>query len=322
MTTHIHHLTAEEIDCSPGWLVRRQEPDAGFVSAVAKFGVVQPVLVTEREAGWLLVCGWKRVQACRRLELPVPCLPVAADDLACAEIFLHCNAEEMSSGPTALPWARYIRSRLPQKEAEEFCALSLEPLLGAKNWRCLRAWLDLDGDWDRLIAKGNVPFELGPAIAFVGPDAARDLLPVFTPWAWSLNKARQVVTWLSELAEGSARPIGEILQELKITKILHRQELSPKDAQQAVMHRVRQARFPELSRLERDFDHLRSQVEGRTGWRIQPEQHFETNGLTLQARIRSQADAEQVLSELRSIVESPELKRIWSWQEQELERTT
>ena len=317
MSVHVFYLSAEEIDCSPGWLVSRQEPDSGFVSTIAKFGVVQPVLVTQRDSAWLLVCGWKRVQACRCMDLPVPCLSVTADDLACAEIFLHCNAEQLRSGPTALAWARYIFTHLPKEEAGEFCASSLQPLLGSKAWRCLQAWLGLDEDWDELIAKGQVPFELGPTLAALDPTESRDFLPLFSHSAWSLNKARQIVTWIGELCTKQDRSVQDLLREMDILDIFHR-NLSPKDAQQAVVRQIRWARFPALSRLEQDFERLQKDVTGKTKWGLQPEQHFETNGLTLQTRIRSQAEAERALAELQSIVESSDLQRLWSWQEREL----
>jgi hypothetical protein len=243
---------------------------------------------------------------------------VAADDLTCAEISLHCNAEELRSGPRALTWARHVFTRLPPKEAEEFCASSLQPLLGNKGWRILHAWLGLDAEWDELIAQGKVPFELGPSLAALPSGEPRDLLPLFTRLAWSLNKARQVSTWLNELAQRDGRAVRDILGELGLMDILNR-KLSPKDAQQSVVRRVHAARFPVLDRLEREFDRLQGAVVGRTRWRIQPEQHFETNGLTLLTRIRSQADAEQVLAELGSIVKSRELSRIWSWQERALD---
>jgi len=319
MTTHIRHLSAEEIDCSPGWLVCREEPDAGFLSVIAKFGVVQPVLITERDGRWMLVCGWKRVQACRSLNLSIPCLPITADDLACAEIFLHCKSEELRSGPPALAWARYIFSRLPSQEAEKRCASSLRPLLGSKDWRCLQAWLGLDQDWDQFITQGQVPFELGQVLAALKPNESRDFLPLFSHSAWSVNKARQVATWLIELAQGKGRPVRDLLKELGILDILNR-DLSPKDTQLAVIHRVRGARFPSLTKLEQEFDRLQEEVAGKTKWSIQPEQHFESNGLSLQTRIRSQADAEQALAELHSIVESSELQRIWAWQERALDK--
>ncbi len=318
MTAQIVYLQADTIDCSPGWLVSGQEPDSGFVATIAKFGVVQPVLVTERDSAWLLVCGWKRIQACRSLGLPIPCLPIIADDLACAEIYLHCNAQQLRNGPTALAWARYIFSRLPREKAEEFCVSSLQPLLGTKNWRCLQSWMGLDGDWDELIARGQVPFELGPALAALEPRESRELLPLFWHSAWSLNKARQVVTWIAELGKKRGQSIQDLLRETGILDILNR-DLSPKDAQQAVVHQIRWARFPVLSRLEQEFARLQKEVAGKTAWRLQPQQHFETNGLILQTSIRSQAEAEQVLTELESIVHSSALDRIWSWQERELD---
>ncbi|MDZ7762365.1 MAG: hypothetical protein U5L00_19195 [Desulfovermiculus sp.] len=318
MTAQILYLQADAIDCSPGWLVSRQEPDSSFVSTIAKFGVVQPVLVAERNSAWLLVCGWKRVRACRSLGLPVPCLPIIADDLACAEIYLHGNAEQLQNGPTALAWARYIFSRLPKEEAGEFCASSLQSLLGTKNWRCLQAWLGLDEDWDNLIAGGQVPFDLGSVLAALEPGESRELLPLFSHSAWSLNKARQVVTWIAELSKKRGRSVHDLLREMGILDILNR-DLSPKDAQQAVVHQIRWARFPALSRLEQEFARLQKEVTGKTAWRLQPEQHFETNGLILQARIRSQAEAERALIELESIVQSSALDRIWSWQERELD---
>ncbi|MFO7877801.1 MAG: ParB N-terminal domain-containing protein [Desulfovermiculus sp.] len=318
MTAQVFHLSAEDINCSPGWLVSKQEPDTGFVSTISKFGVAQPVLVTQRDSAWLLVCGWKRVQACRSLGLSIPCLAVTADDLACAEISLHCNAEQVRSGPMALTWARYIYSRLSKEEAGEFCASSLQPLLGTRVWRCLQAWMGLDRDWDELIAREQVPFELGPVLAARGPRESRDFLPLFSHSAWSLNKAKQVVTWIAELGKKKDRSVHELLKEMEILDILDR-DLSPKDAQQAVVHQIRRARFPALSRLEHEFARLQKEVAGKTGWRIEPEQHFETNGLIIQARIRSQAEAERVLAELESIIQSSALDRIWSWQERELD---
>jgi hypothetical protein len=314
MTSNILHLSAGDIDSSPGWLVCREEPDAGFLSVIAKFGVVQPVLITERDGAWILVCGWKRVQACRSLNLSIPCLPITADDLACAEIFLHCKAEKLRSGPLALAWARYIFSRLQKQEAEKRCASSLRPLLGAKDWRCLQAWLNLDQDWDQLITQGRVPFELGPVLTTLKLSESHDFLPLFSHSNWSVNKARQMATWLIELSKRDGRSVHYILKDLGIFDILNR-DLSPKDAQQAVIHQVRGARFPALTKLEQEFDRLQEEVARKTRWRIQPEQHFESNGLRLQTQIRSQADAELALADLQSIVESSDLQRIWSWQE-------
>ena len=311
-------LQAEGIDCSGAWLRSSADPDASFMSSVAEFGVMEPVLVAQKGDFWTLVSGWKRVSACAQLKTGVPCVSVQGDDLSLARIYLQMNRARFSSGTQALIWARNVGRHVPQEKAEDLWNQELRPLLSAKEWRALRAWLQVDPAFDPVLCQGHVPFELGPVLASLSPEEGRQLLPLFADMAWSFNKARQVVTWAAERARRAGGSVQEVCAECGVWDILN-QDLSPKDAQRAVLEHIRAARFPQLTRLEQAFAQAQSQAVGRTSWRILPEQHFESNGLTLQVRVRSQQEAEQVASSLHSVISSLSFTALWNWQDRELD---
>lgn len=310
-------LPAAGIDCSGAWLFWAEPPDAAFVRLMETMGQLEPVLVAQEQGCYRLVTGYKRVLACQKLQRPVRCRIMTADDRMKGRVYLHLNRQRRITGSGLVRALRFFQA-VPGCKDRTGLESEFEGLIPAKMLKVLLHWLHLEPFWDAGLHAGRVPFEAGPILSGLEPLDRQACEPFFTELAWSWNKARQFLTQLLESAKRDGLQPAALLRQERLAEILGK-ELSPNDCLKALLQRSERIRYPVLTRLEHSFQTVQADSVRKTRWRILPEQHFESNGFVLQTRISSPQDLERSLGQLQRLSEQGAFEPVWHWQQENLD---
>ncbi len=314
----LFQVSPRDIDCSVPWLFWSKGPDKAFLDSVTAWGVLQPVVVCRQVDRYILVSGFKRVQACMELNKEVPIIVITVDnELDRARIYVSLNLDKIDSILDIIVWARFFKSRLTATEFTSFMSEEVDHSIKGLSLAGLQDWLDLPPDWDKLLSAGHIHFDLASYLNRLTVQDLQALFPFFEKLSWSRNKARNLLTWLFETGRAKERPVSDLVTDLGLFEILA-QDLSPKDCQQRILDKVRAWRYPCLKKLEDEFFGLQKKIQPMKYWRLFPEQHFETNGLYLRSLVRDRSETYKALAELQEVVREERLKALWDWQEKRL----
>jgi len=309
------YLSAEEIDCSGSWLVWSKQPEEGFLNSIRKWGQLQAVLISSSKQSWQLISGYKRFMACRELNRQVLAKEIKADDVAKACLYLQENAYRITKTIDFLPWARFIQSI--QENYKDLVWTELSTYIPSKELNLILTWLELPSSWDDHLLENRLTLDLAPLLAGLNSFDLQALKPFFSCLRWSKNKAKNLISHLFESAKRDQNTIAQIISDHRLDSILS-QNLSPKDCQQKILQLTKEIRFPALSSLEKGFLELQKKVRQRTIWRIEPEQHFETNGFYLIALVRKKDDLLRSVDQLQGLLENGFFDQVWDWQDRNL----
>jgi ParB family chromosome partitioning protein len=305
------------VDESGPWQFWSGEPDQWLQDSVRVRGQLQPVLVAEEEGRVLLVSGYKRLLACRRLGVPLAARPVSGDEVDKGLMHLHDNSARRPDEILLVRGARYFQERIAPDGISDLLRRELAVFCPDRTLRALLNWIRLERSWDAHLAQARIHLEAAPLLAPMGHSGRGALEPFFRDLSWSRNNARNFLTWISEAAARDGCSEAEIVERHGLDQIL-RQDLSPRDRLDRLTRAARAIRFPELTRLESGFDSLSRELSRGTSWRILPAQGFETNDLHIETRVRQEGDLRKAAQDLHRIAESDLMHTLRRWQRDNL----
>ena len=311
-------LAALSIDCSGPWLFWPEQPSELLIRSIRDYGQLEPVLLHEFQGGYSLISGLKRLRACSANDQNVLGITLNCSELEKGHIYLHSNLQRISGAASLLPAARFFQKRLLQDEWSSFWHSELSQLLNRKELKLLDDWLRSDGDWDYLVCSGHISLETAPWICGFSRRDLCALEPFLSSMYWSRNNSVSFVKWIFEIAQSRDLTVQQFLEHCSLPELLQ-EEISPRDCQKKILDLLRAERFPNLYSLEAEFSRLQKEVASGTGWKVIPEQNFETDRLYLQAKVEGPADLESAVQGLGEIKDRGSLHRIWQWKKDNLD---
>ncbi|MFW5792174.1 MAG: ParB N-terminal domain-containing protein, partial [Desulfohalobiaceae bacterium] len=300
-----------EIDATGAWLLRRKEADRALVESIRQVGQLAPALVAREGGRDRLVAGTARLDAARQLGVPVRIRLVEAGDREKGVLFVADNAGQAPGEALLVRCGRFFSGLMPEADMES----SVLPLLGldprSRPWRLARQWTALPTDWDVPLFEQRLPLAAAPVLVRFTAQELEAVLPLFQGLSWSRGNALRLLEWLLAVSRREDRTPEEVLQRVKARELL-KVSLSPKDTMEALLTRLRNVRYPELTRLERRFGATSTGLTRGRFWRLSPEQHFETGRVRLEAVAGSRKDLRRAVVELERLAEQEEWQLLWS----------
>ena len=141
-------------------------------------------------------------------------------------------------------------------------------------------------------------------------ETAVELADVFEQLNLSLNKQKEMVTLVSEIAHRQDISIMQVLSHESFTSIMHNENLDRGQKGRQLRAFLRQWRFPRIVAAERHYDtHLKNLKLGRDIKLISPKE-FEGTTFTLMINFTSIAQLKVLQSILDKTIRHPSLEKI------------
>ena len=293
-----------------------------LMESIKSIGVVAPVVLRNGgpQVGLRVVCGYRRVIACRELGIErVPARLFQAEELSIEQSLCMSIADNaLSRGFNEIEQALIV-SRFAEQYAE-YAELALQPcpdLLGrVRSERAVaqaRLLLSLDEEIKLALCQGTLV--LGTALLLAGLDAV-DRLPtfhsVFLTCEPGLNEAKKIVKDLVDLASMADTTVAGVLAERELREVLDDQALSSGNWCSLLRATLRERRYPVLSQLEERFQQAVKEMGLPAGVSGAHSEFFEDDRLRVNLTAASAAELEAQLRALLERAETGEFDKLFA----------
>ena len=286
----------------------------GLARSIAAAGVLNPPILAPRNDEWIVIAGFRRVAACRRLgwtEILCRMLPSAVSPLDRARMAVADNSGQRPLNPLELSrafqlLATHLSSERRLPEEARSVGLPHHPKLIEKlRGLCLLAEPIQKGVMSDAISLSVVrDLERMPEAEALG--FARWFLAV----PMSLNRQREVLTLVREIARREDRSILEVLDDPEFTALMEDPEGEGARRGRRLQRRLRRRRFPALSRAEDDFEKRRSRLSLGEGMELVPPKNFEGGRFELRLAFSRCKALEKMAETAARLARNPELAGI------------
>lgn len=310
-------IQSDRIDSTdPAYRVTTETNIDGLVASIRSLGLLhRPLLIkkkTDAEA-YTIVAGFRRVRACAKIGLRHIRAKIADDcpGLDLARYAIADNAAQRSLNPVEISRSLILLSRFfpnEKKLSEEAGILGLPsaPTM-IRKLLCLAAMPDAVQNG---ILSGVIPMAVATVLHELGSLAADAFARLFIEIRPGLNKQREIVSLVREIAIREDKSVTHVLLEDGLRDILDNGELDRNQKIARIRRYLKERRFPTLSRYKMEFDENARELGLGDGMKLLPPQDFESPVYTLAMTFKNLGELERHAETVVSAIRHPAMKRI------------
>jgi ParB family chromosome partitioning protein len=285
-----------------------------LVAAIGKLGLMHPPVLKHTSSGYVIVCGFRRIAACRHLawtQIPASVLKPNIAQLKMAELAVADNACQRPLNLIETSRAlKLLADVLPQKEglikAAAALGLPLSPSIAPK----IRKIGQLPWPIQAGILAGTINMSMALELGRFNAEIGEILLRLFEQLKVGLNRQRELLLLLEEIAHREDISIRKVIEEKPLNEILENTELDRSFKRQKIRVYLRQRRFPTISEAEAAYDTLVKQLKLGKDINLMPPEDFEGTTFTMTFRFDNREALNKHKESLEKIIHHPSLAKI------------
>ena len=285
-----------------------------FDSSLQRLGLLAAPLVLGGERGVTLLSGFRRVEACRRLgweAIAARVLPARTPLYACA---LKAVAENSLQRPLNLIETSRSLSLLERHAPggkippEDAAALGLPGHTGLTAR--LKTLCRMPAEVQEAVLEDAVSFAMACELGRMDEEAAVALARLFRELKTGLNKQREIVTLVAEIALREGSSPRAVLSDPELTALQSAGELDRNEKTRCIRRRLRQRRFPALLAAESSFQALRQRLKLGENLQLAPPRDFEGTRFTLTFSFERLEEVGRLRAKLDELMNHPDFKTL------------
>jgi ParB family chromosome partitioning protein len=281
--------------------------------SIGRLGLRAAPLVLPGAAGFMIVSGFRRIDACQNLgwdSIRVIVLQKASP-YECALKAIAANSLERTLNLVEISRAlRLLDQYAPdgQSPPEDTAALGLPTHAGMAAR--LKTLCRLPAEVQDAILEEAVSFAMACEIGRMEEGLAVAFARLFRQLKTSLNKQREIVTLVAEVARREGIDPRQVLAEDRLTRMLDAQDLDRNQKTQRIRKLLRQRRFPAQVAAEDKFHALRQRLALGENLQLAPPRDFEGTRFTLTLNFESLEEVGRLRVKLDELVDHPDFKTL------------
>ncbi len=310
----IQRIPLERIDLSDETFSVNYLPDLHKLrSSIQDAGLIQPVLLRKKPAGYQIVCGFRRLSVMKELERPeVESRVFEEKEMDEFQLFSLSLQENLTTrGFNAVEKAIALDKLIhrfqisPTVVVKTFLpSFSLEP-----HEKILSTFLSLARMEDEIktyVLKEEVSRSNIRRLSTLTPDDRMALLSLLSPLKLGENRLRELLTLLEETSRRNHTTVKEIAGQPEIQAVLSQEELTPSQKTERVKKILTGLRYPELNQLEKGFEKKRKELNLPPEISLHHTPFFEGKGLKIEFQFESMEEFRSILKSLSGLEDKKE----------------
>lgn len=308
-------VAVERIDLSDDtFRITTGRDDSDLIRSIETVGLVTPPILMPSRGRFAVVSGFRRIAACRRLDVPAPLCRRLAEDTplsAAALIAVADNTSHRRLNPVELSRAHRLLARaLGTDEAVSSAAAGIGLPAGTELIEKLRG-LDRAPEAIRSgVVQEHIALPVALDLAKMPTEEACALAEVLSSVPLSLNRQREVVTLLREIARREDLDVLDLTADSTLAGIVGDEDADLPRKAKALVSFLKRRRYPALCRAQREFERRRRQLPLSGGMALAPPANFEGNRYELKLSFRSVEELEAHLARAGEIAGTEALRAI------------
>ncbi len=304
-----------EVDTSDhSFRITTQETVDNLMDSVRHVGVLNLPLLLEKKSRYIILCGFRRIEACRRLDrLDVKARILDSDTkkLECARYAVTDNAFQRplnlieKSRSIRMLSNFYTDHRRLSKEMSLLGVPCHESIIKRiKDICCFSKPLQ------NSILSESISLAMALELHKMSEDVEDGFVKLFNVLKLSVNKQREIVTLIKEIALREDIPVAQVLDGQYLQRILNDEDLDKNQKTREIRTYLKQRRFPAITRAERMFEEHRQSLKLGTGIKLIPPKNFESPTYFLTFSFKDLNDLKDLKKIFDPLIENPSLKKI------------
>jgi ParB/RepB/Spo0J family partition protein len=288
---------------------------AGLVFAIQAVGLINPpVLRQDDSRAYRIVCGFRRVEACRSLGWPKVHGRVVVGDVSELDLLKLAILDNRSHRPlNVVEQARGIQKlsvHIPAKRRLEVLARLLGFPPNIKVYQKIGRLTRLPQVVQAGLLDETISFEAGADLSCLSPEEALAFFDILQGLKLSQNKQREIIRLVREIAARENLQALQVLREEDIRAILDTPESNRNEKGSMCRAYLKRRRFPTLVRAEERFLRELRALRLDPSVTITPPSYFEGGRYTLRMTFKDLEDFHNACQTLNAIAKRPALKRL------------
>ena len=288
-------------------------------TSLREVGQVNPVVVLDRDSdGMMIVCGFRRLRALRRLGhssalariLPAGSLPLPE----AFRLALWDNLSHRQLSPHEAARALFTLRRTCGV-SEDSILRGYMPALGlAPHPRVLRSYLALHALHPRLrsqFSEGRLTLTTVERLASRPAALQAVIAATMAGICLTASLQRQLLDLVDELAARTAHPAEEPLLQREVVEISADAGLAPHEKGQRIHDLLYRQRFPRISAAEDRFATVTATLDLPGDVRVHHDRYFETQAIRVEFEADSAARFRALAAALEKAARSPEIDTLF-----------
>jgi ParB family chromosome partitioning protein len=286
-------------------------------SSIEEIGLIQPVLLREKQDGYQIICGFRRISIMRELGHPEIESRVfekkEMDEPRLFYISLHENL--MTRGfnnvekAIALDKLIHLFKIDPALVIKTFLPLfSLEP-----NEKILNTYLSLarmEDEVKRYVLKEEVSRSNIRMFSAFTPEDRMAILSLISSLKLGENRLKEMLILLEEICRRDRCGVREVVHRSEIGAILSQKELTPSQKTERVKKVLMDFRYPRMRQWEEKFEKKRRALNLPSGVSLHPSPFFEGKGLRVEFQFETLEEYRTLLNSLSLLVGKKEFEEM------------
>ncbi len=285
-----------------------------LVLSLQRLGLLTAPLVLGGDRGFIIVSGFRRVDACRRLgweTIPARVLPDGTSIYACA---LKAVAENSLQRPLNLIETSRALALLGQHAPGGNIPLPDAAALGLPTHAGLTARLAvlcrMPTAVQDAVLEEAVSFAMAGELGRMPEEAAVVFARLFRRLKTSLNKQREIVTLVTEIALREGGEPRSVLSDAVLSEVQNSEELDRNEKTRRIRRLLRQRRYPALLAAEDTFQALRQRLKLGENLQLAPPRDFEGTRFALTLSFESLEEVGRLRAKLDELMNHPDFKTL------------
>jgi ParB family chromosome partitioning protein len=275
-----------------GFRITTRTDTQDLIHPIRQLGLIQPPVLVSDFPGYKIVCGFRRIAACRAL---------GWSDNAWQR---SLNLMETSRALNLLADVCPDQRRLAQ--AASALGLPVNPSLVAKVKKICR----LPCKIQESILAGTVGMSMALALAELEQPDGEALLGLFNELKVGLNKQRELLILLKEIAGRENRSVQQLIAEQPLQEILTNARLDRAVKRQKIRSFLQQRRYPSISKAAADYAERIKLLDLGCNINLIPPINFEDTDFTMTLRFNNRENLRDLKKKIEELIAHPALAEI------------
>jgi len=290
----------------PAWI------DA-LADSINRLGLLQAPLILVKESHRLIVSGFRRIAACRRLGREQVLCRMLKPETPLRTIAQLAVAENAWQRPLNLIEKARAFALLGKFYPESKHLSDMAAPLGlVENPTMIDKLIRLTcfpAPIQQAVENGSLGLAMALSLGTIETEEGRQILELFQTFHFGLNRQRELMELIREIAKRESITIGQVLAADEIIAILNRTDQDRPARGGALRRYLKQRRYPVLTQAETAFYRLERELRLGPRVRLNPPPYFEGNTFQLVLSFDTLEELNDHQQHLEKMRQHPRLKR-------------
>jgi hypothetical protein len=277
-------------------------------------GLITPPLLIKKNSAFIIVSGFRRIAACLKLdwnEITARVLKPEVGALACLRLAIAENALQRSlnlieTSRCLQKLSLFITNTRHLAESASSLGLPDNPSIIDK----IKSLSLLARPIQNSILADTISLAMAKELESLEADCAIAFTRLFDQLKIGLNKQKEIVTRVKEIARRDGLSMQEVMEDKCFIEIITHRDLDRGQKSRKLRSYLRQRRYPRIVEAEKKFEIHHKNLSLGNDIKLIPPKEFEATTYGLNLTFTNLEHLKTLQTRLNKIIQQPDLKKI------------